>query len=395
LAPAECQFEDRVRALLAHTAEAIPDDTDLTERVRQAHARAIRGMGRGIGRAAGPRHVLATVAAVVVVALLAGVLTFVRPGGTGWPAGGPTATATLQQVVVMPPDCGQLAPDSLPPPYGTVDHSIAVGRSASHHGITITIDRAYADATQTVITYHMQTNLNPPLPVSAVLMDAQGHRYVELKGSWGIQSGGQYVFSPLPPEESGTPQALTFFTQQMQSITGREAVVDGPWEIPFTLTPAAGIAVALSNAPVTHNGLTIQPLRLDVAPAGGALDGQPGGARLVVRLSGLAPSMLPSDIPSFDSVFVDGDGVPTAACGGGLLVLVRPNGQQILPGFVQPLEQTIGPSGTADVEVLFYAPMLAGTSLTLYVDRVGAQLAGKDTFQWISGPWAFRLSTGA
>jgi hypothetical protein len=170
-------------------------------------------------------------------------------------------------------------------------------------------------------------------------------------------------------------------------------MVDGPWEIPFSLTPAAGTSVALSIAPVTHNGLTIQPLRLDVAPAGGGLDGQPGGARVVLRLSGLAPRMLVTDIPGFATVFVDGDGVPTARCGGGLLALVRPNGQQILPGFVQPFAQTVGPSGTTDLEALFYAPIQVGTSVTLYVDHASAQLAGTTTPQLIDGPWVFRLST--
>lgn len=385
-------FEDRLRALLARTAEAIPAETDLTERVRQAYAR--DNLRRPSG-AAGARPVLATVAAVMVVALLAGVLTFVRPGGAAWHAGGPTATATAtsQQVMVVPPDCSPSGLSNLPPPAGTVDGSVAVGRSASHHGITITIDRAYADATQTVITYQMQTTLNPPLPVTAVLIDAQGHRYVEMAGGWDIRYGGHYIFSPLPRAELGTPQTLTFVTQQMQTINGRGAMVDGPWEIPFSLTPAAGTSVALSIAPVTHNGLTIQPLRLDVAPAGGGLDGQPGGARVVLRLSGLAPRMLVTDIPGFATVFVDGDGVPTARCGGGLLALVRPNGQQILPGFVQPFAQTVGPSGTTDLEALFYAPIQVGTSVTLYVDHASAQLAGTTIPQLIDGPWVFRLST--
>lgn len=98
------EFEDRLRTLLARAAEAIPADTDLSVPVRQALTRDIQDSRDAQDsqdtrnmRDTRPRTivvlrpVLVTVAAVVVVALLAGVLTFVRPGGV---PGGPTSTAT-------------------------------------------------------------------------------------------------------------------------------------------------------------------------------------------------------------------------------------------------------------------------------------------------------------
>ncbi len=186
-------------------------------------------------------------------------------------------------------------------------------------------------------------------------------------------------------------------------------MVDGPWQIPFNLTPAAGTAGALSNTPLTHNGLTIQPLRLDVAPGGGGLDGVAGGARVVVRVSGLAPGMHLRDLSGFNP----GDGLNgygSGGCGGGTLLLVLPNGQQIAPSYVHSLgqtvpvtpaedqaalAQTVGPSGTADLEALFFAPIPAGTNVTLYVDHVPAQFAGAATSSQISGPWEFRLQPSA
>ena len=417
------EFEDRVRALLARTADAIPSDTDLSVQVRQALTRETHGASAR--RVIGSRHVLATIAAVLVVALLAGVLTFVRPHGSllrpaGGVTGAPTTTATAAPLPVVPPTCGPGGPvgsspansASSPPVAGTpVDHSVAVGRHASLHGITITIDRAYADATQTVITYHMQTNVNPPLPALPVLLDAQGHRYSMISGDWDIQRGANFIFAPLPPEELGTPQTLTFFTQQMQlaNSTGPGALVDGPWQISFSLTPAAGTSLALSNAPLTRNGLTIQPLRLDVASAGGGLDGAMGGARVVVRVSGLAPGMHLSDLSGFETAFDLGGG-GSFGCGGGIAELVLPNGQQIVPGAVHlvgqtvpitsaeqqaALAQTVGPSGTADMEVLYYTPIPSGMSLTLYLDHVAAQLAGMASPTKISGPWVFRLLPSA
>jgi hypothetical protein len=410
-------FEDRLRTLLARAAEAIPADTDLSPRVYQTLARDSRGAGAG--RVVGPRHVLATVAAVLVVALLAGVLTFLHPRGSLRPAGGVTGKATNTATTaplpaIVPSTCapqGVANPPASPVTATPVDHSVAVGRHASLNGITITIDRAYADATQTVITYHMQTNLNPPLPETPVLLDAHGHRYAMTSGDWDIQRGANYVFTPLPPEELGTPQTLTFFTQQMRLAdpTGPGALVDGPWQISFSLTPALGTSVALSSTPLTRNGLTVQPLRLDTVPAGGGLDGATGGARVVARLSGLAPGMHLSDLSSFNTVFNLGGG-GSSGCGGGALELVLPNGQQIMPGVVyllgQPvpttpaeqqaaLAQTVGPSGTVDLEALFYTPIPAVTSLTLYVDHIAAQLAGAAKPTQVSGPWEFQLLPSA
>ncbi|HEU4783092.1 MAG TPA: DUF4179 domain-containing protein, partial [Ktedonobacterales bacterium] len=396
-------------------------DADLTARVLQADTQGVHHRTRagGIAGAWLQWHGLVTVsAAAVVVALLAGVLAFVHPGGLLRPAGGVTGTSTVTATAtpistkstIVPITCRPTA--SPPATSGTVvDHSVAVGRAASIHGITITIDRAYADATQTVITYHLQTTINPPLPALPVLLDAQGHRYAEISGDWDIDHGGNAIFTPLPSEELGTPQRLTFFTQQMRlaNPTGSGAFVDGPWQISFTLTPAAGTAQMLNIAPLTHNGLTIQPLRLDIAPPGGGLDGATGGARVVVRISGLAPGMPLINLLRFDTLFDLGGG-GGYGCGGSILELAPPNGQPLVPGNVRVLGQTVpitdaeqqpaytetvGPSGAADVEAVFYTPIPLGAGVTLYMDRVMAQIAGADKPERVSGPWTFQLVPNA
>ncbi|HEU5441234.1 MAG TPA: hypothetical protein VFU88_18255 [Ktedonobacterales bacterium] len=409
------QFEDRLRTLLARAAEAIPPDTDVFEHVRQAHAR-----GTHRSRVAGSRPVLATIAAVLVVALLAGALTFARPGGplrppgvTGTPTTAATATAA-SPIVIVPPICDASGSNEPVFPVGPrVDHSVAISGQVSVHGITLTLDRAYADATQTVITYHIQPGANLPQPEYPLLLDAQGSRYANFYSSSGQGGGGIAIFAPLPPEQLGTPQMLTFFTQRMRSVPQQYQVptppavtlVDGPWQIPFTITPVAGTSVALSNAPATHNGLTIQPLRLDVAPPGGDLDGASGGERVLLRLSGLAPGMHLSDAANVGQAFILA-GTASSSCGGGTLALVLPDGQPILPGLVQPVglivattdaevqaqrAQTVGPSGTVDLEAVFYAPIPAGTSVTLYFDDVRAQVAGVHKSTSVQGPWQFQL----
>ena len=191
-------------------------------------------------------------------------------------------------------------------------------------------------------------------------------------------------------------------------------MVDGPWQISFTLTPVAGTSQALRSAPLTHNGLTIQPLRLDVAPAGGGLDGARGGVRVVVRFSGLAPGM-PLENPGYFDISYDLSGVGGAnSCGGGVLALVQPNGQQLVPGSVSvlgqtvpktlaeqqvsPYAQTVGPSGTAEAEAgpLLHADAIRRRCHTRHGPTCGAYSSpGADKPEQISGPWTFQLAPTA
>jgi hypothetical protein len=357
--------------------------------VRHALARAPQH--RRIRGIAGPRSVLATVAVVLVVALLAATLTFAHPGGlprSGATSARPTDTATTAPMpAITPLRCDSSAGGVVNPPQpagNPVDRSVAIDSSVSVQGITITIDRAYADATETIVTYHMQTNLNPPLPAMPVLLDAQGHRYASIVGDWDITRGAYFVFAPLPTDELGIPQTLTFVAQQMRlaAATGPGALVDGPWTISFVVTPTAGTEIALNNPAVVDKGLSVRPLQLDIAPAGGGRVGASGGARVVLRLSGLPPTAPFSSLNNFATAAGPGGSLPH--CRDVILELILPNGQQIAPGSVTLLGQTVpetsaeadaaqgqtlGPSGTVDVEALFYVPIPSTAGLTLYMAR--------------------------
>jgi hypothetical protein len=154
--------------------------------------------------------------------------------------------------------------------------------------------------------------------------------------------------------------------------------------------------------------VTVQPLRIDVAPAGGGLDGVTGGARVIVRVSGLAPDVLLSDLAKFDFRW---DLVGGNSCGsGGVLELVLPNGQPITPGSVYApgltvpittteqkaaLTQTVGPSGAVDLAAVFYKPIPSVSSLILYMDQLDVQIAGAAKVEKVSGPWEFQLRPSA
>ena len=428
------EFEDRLRALLARAAEAIPDDIDISERVRQAPARdlrytEIRAGGRGL---VGPRALLATVATIVVVALLAGVLLFFRPIGSLPPSGGligvgtPTATSVPLPTVV-PSACVPAGPNTPgppgvtnpPPPTGTpVDNSVAIGGQVTVQGITLTLDRAYADATQTVVTYQVETkNFWGPDPTSPILIDSHGNRYAELDGSGHGVKGeeqGEAIFAPLPQSELAPTQMLTFFTQQMEGIPSTSyngLPINGPWQISFSLTPVTGTMVTLTNAPLTRHGVTIQPVEIDLAPPGGGLQGTFGGARVMIRISGLAPDMPLSEVARYDTAVVDMPGGASGGggCPGGILELALPNGEQIFPGVVYLPEETVptgpggqqaltvGPSGTVELEALFYLPIPDVSGTLLYMDHVAAAPGTGTPYppQLISGPWEFQLPPSA
>jgi PASTA domain len=116
------EFEDQLRALLARAAEAIPADTELSTRVRQAPMPARQTAGfSGI---TGLRTMLSTLAVVLVVALFAGGLTYFHLGHTlqptGKPTGAPLPTATVKPNASVTASTGPsliIVPDVVGQPY--------------------------------------------------------------------------------------------------------------------------------------------------------------------------------------------------------------------------------------------------------------------------------------
>ena len=233
------------------------------------------------------------------------------------------------------------------------------------------------------------------------------------------------IFAPLPQNELASTQMLTFFTPQVWATswagppTPRPTTnqpINGPWQISFSLTPVAGTVVTLSNSPVTRHGVTVQPLEIDLAPPGGGLYDRFGGARVMVRISGLAPDMPLSEVAAYDSAVIDqpGGGSEGGGCPGGILELALPNEEQIFPGVVYLPEetvptgpvyatpvgqqaQTVGPSGTVELEALFYLPIPDVSGILLYMDNVAAAPGTAKPYlpEQVSGPWEFQLPPSA
>lgn len=439
-------FEEHVADLLSSTARVARPNPALGQQVRQRLSSDSRSLNR-------PRPIARfwpmvtqisafTAATLVVVAV--GVL-LLNPGGMGprqtiGAGTTPTAdaTATVDASPTRPPSCGDDSssgttthyPYTLPP-----DHSVAINKSATSNGVTITLDRAYADATQTVIVFHTSGSGGNPLAylsgAQIVLTDASGKQYSSIMNSGASLPGAPNVqktlFAPMPQNELGVPHRLTFsVTKLLNSNSGvaqngeisTPVPVSGdPWRIPFTLTPVAGATIPVTLPAQTHDGITIQVESVDIAPAGGGIDGQNGGVRIHVLVGGLPANMLLRHVASYSTAFQEGpDGGGSASSVGQLpgalgcpeLDLQYFPGQPLLPGFIDvsgeppvndPATPKVGPSGTAEMDVLFYGPFKAGSgSMTLTFDgiRISTPESGmanglpKD-LRVAHGPWVFDI----
>lgn len=418
------QFTEHLSALLARAVQSARPNPDLARLLRQRLSasdtpalprRAFSSYGAGLPS-------LAPIGSVALVALLLAAFTwtFVGHGMLGFRSlhtgerqgTGAAATATTTPLPV--PTCVPAQQQHYPKialAANPSDRSVAVGASASDKGVTVTIQRVYADATQTVITYTSSSGYSA---FEDTLDDASGARYGAFSGGGVRSANGQHmnveVFQPLPQSELGSPQQLTFrITKLMGQTSGSEGspapIVNGAWNIPFTVTPAAGMAIPLSLPAQTHDGVTIQLEELDIALAGGGLDGQSGGVRVRYKVSNLPPTMLLSTVMEYPTYFAtansaSGSGISTGAACHNLLTMQLANGQATVPGMITAMAsrapgdmmiQQVGADGSAELEAVFFAPAAQGSvTVTINQMAIGEFRDGNLTYTRIAqGPWVF------
>ena len=261
-------FEDHVRRMLNDMAADIPAESDLTARIRHRQRQSsAAAASRATHRALSPRGILPAIAAVLVVTLLAATFFWFGPGGKAGIGAVPTVTPT-RPASQLPPDpwCGwEGPPGSIDTPP---DASQPIAGRTSDHGITITLLRAYADATLTIVSYRVAPTSYAPFVAS--LVDAYGTHYPAFGNGYADrdQTIQTAYFAPLPPNQLRVSQTLRFTTQSMQNLDADPGsnVTLGNWQVSFTFTPVAGQLSALAIPAATHDGLTIQPLRVEVAP---------------------------------------------------------------------------------------------------------------------------------
>src|SRR5258707_2751480 len=218
LAMPESDFERQLGTLLRQTAADIPPALDVSARVHQKFYTS--------GDWHGSRRWVTVASMVAVVALLAGTFSWFRGAG---PRPGPEP-------------------------------------------IVLHIDAAYADATATVVTFHL-TGPRTDVAYSAVLTfltDAAGNS-LPIVSEGGNTSGGLYAFfTPLPQPALGVRQTLTLTITEVEliphhvNVTNSSVVPDrttvrGPWQGRIAVTPVAGTSTPLRIPVQTHGKFSIQP----------------------------------------------------------------------------------------------------------------------------------------
>lgn len=219
-----------------------------------------------------------------------------------------------------------------------------MGQSVTVHGITLTLDRFYADFTRTIVLVHIQTPSSQPAAYGANDMSittAANHTltFVTFGGGEQATSNGMRnwsdfaFFYPLPAREPGSQQTVTLTVNQMQ-LGGdtRHQLLSGPWQLHITFTAVQPSSTqTLRCAPQTHHGISFQLLSVLQAPAPVQFDGYPGGITLDLCITGIqevgfGESYATKNYGGFSS----GGAVPPPQT---QAQLTLPNGEQVTPQY--------------------------------------------------------------
>jgi hypothetical protein len=221
------------------------------------------------------------------------------------------------------------------------------------------------------------------------------------------------LLSPLPQPALGVRQTLTLTITEIDLISLHETNLDGPgrsilkglWQGRIAVTPIVGTSTPLRIPAQTHGKLSIQPLRLDVSP--GSVPGinyQPGGVRIVLRMSGLTPGTPQAlglateyHAPDGSGSTGSGDQSSFSAAGGGSLLpafVYVLDAQGFAQGLAQLGQATVDTSGAIEFELIYLQSLqqqsllqlpLKGP-LTLTFDSITLNSGEK-----IAGPWVFTI----
>jgi hypothetical protein len=162
------------------------------------------------------------------------------------------------------------------------------------HGITMTLEQFYTDATRTFLALQVQTPASQPAPYGASegsFIAANGTATsIPFGGSLENTSAGMrnwLSFALLPSQPIGMLGAQQTATLTVNRMVLEEDNLDhfliGPWQLHFSFTSVGPHSTEdLTCATQTHQGFAIQLLSVVQAPAPQQFDGYPGGITLNV-----------------------------------------------------------------------------------------------------------------
>jgi hypothetical protein len=361
-------LESQLPVLLRRTVADLPLDAHLDQRVRQIVQRGPRSPRRG------PELPAGLVVALVAVLAVSGFF-WLRPPAGSSSGLHPRATSTSAATSTPTP-----APTSTP----------VSATAATDKGITIVIDSAYADASQTTVFCHITSTAYQLSQLSVVLIatqvnDGEGHVYDAMAGSGGVNHAEQN-YTPLLPPLLMRPQSLTLVIKELDltplvAVGGVNSIdLTGLWQVPFVVTPITPEVRTFQLAPISHAGVTVQPVSLETFSGQHPFDTnsfEGAGARLILRISGLTTPSARQSAAFFDSRSPTGGSTNGAHLTFDALV---PSYSDVLPGSVQ--------GGTEEVEILYWVPLqFSGSTAMLSIDRIRIGFPAN----YVTGPWTFDL----
>jgi hypothetical protein len=369
-------LESQLPVLLRRTVADMPVDSQLEQRMRHIIQHGPRS----------PRHrpqISAVIAVALVVVLAIGGFVWLRPAARSSTALHPRATATSKVI---------LTPTAISVPTTTP----VSAQAATDKGITIAVDTAYADASQTAVFCHFtstvyQFSTEYQLSqysggiIESQVADSEGHVYDPMAGSGGGDHAEQN-YTPLLPALFSGPQSMTLVVHQLEltpniAAGGVNSIgLTGLWQVPFDVTPIVPDAHTFQVSPMTHAGVTVQPLSLETFTGQHPFDmnsNEGAGARLLLRIGGLPTPGALQSAGGFDSAS------PTGTSNGGAHLTFDgqvPSDTAVLPGSIQ--------GNTEEVEILFWVPLrFTGSMATLSIDRIRNGYPAS----FATGPWSFDL----
>ncbi len=383
--------ERLIACLLQDAAQSVPSDVDLTPRLRPRLAQTqeeTKGTMFATRQMSSKAHRSVPIIAIALVAILAiSAFAFARPLISSWL--GDTGMKGL-----------------------VLGNGSLINQSVTVNGITLRLEQGYADAARTALTMQISStgsdaqSLVTPMLDQTHLVDSQGRIYTALVGTQ-VQNDGLMEFTPLPSSALSTQQSFTLVVTQMNRPSSTE-LIPGNWQITFKLHPHAIRSIEYNLPSAIIDGVSVQPERLDVTPA---------GARLFVKISGLKPSTSLFGLTNFAQTGGDsitGCNPDSRSCvgasstsGGATLNLQEPDGQRLELSAVEVVDmatgvgsmptadQIVGPSGSVVLEFLFWEPFhrTQGTAhLTINQIRLSSGIGSSSQDQMLNGPWAFDLA---
>lgn len=387
-------FQQNLGNLLRRTAEAIPSSTDLTSRV-ESQIRQQNSQG-----AYNVKHLsnqsIGSLCALLAIVIIGGLLLHSR-----------SQTANISTNPLKPGLIGNTLP--------SIDQ-----------GITVQVLYVYADPISTTVQAAISgVQLFDPSLLDPTLTDNKGHSFAfDAAGSIYTDTDptnvtGIFKFLPLPTSMLHQALRLTFSAHNITSVNKKppvaagDATKKGDWSIPFTVNPVAGITHQLHLSAIFNQGIGVQIQSIEIAPTTQTNMGQQGGIRILLTVSGLPSEMLlqsfygwqPTDSPNpttrggalCTTVSTCIQSVPTSA------VLTFPGftaNTQGRNGITVPLDsqfqsqaQTIGPSGTIQVELLYPGQGIPSGTGTLTVANLHVLVSGsvQPSIKSTLPPWHLTL----